>query len=276
MMIDRARVTLFLGVLGLFASAAPGVAAPAVSKETLARAERHIKYAERHLEKKEYDQAIEEYRQVNAWVPQPRIDYFLGNAYRMKGDQAKAKECFERYLQIDPSGEYAAEARAFVGGGAGPVKDAQAGLPSEPSPAVAKEASQDKAPAEERVEEKERATAPVQAPVEAVASTAPGVREPPPPLQSPEPVSSVPTQALPPPPETAVLAQPALPPTTATAVAARPVRPAREPIYRRWWLWTIVGSVAAHGAVGAALGITASPAFQSTLPDVGSQSLVRF
>jgi hypothetical protein len=38
------------------------------------------------------------------------------------------------------------------------------------------------------------------------------------------------------------------------AVAAAPERP----LYKRWWLWTVVGSVAAAGAAGITIGVLAS------------------
>jgi hypothetical protein len=40
-----------------------------------------------------------------------------------------------------------------------------------------------------------------------------------------------------------------------TAFIAAPAEPRRTPVYRRWWLWTVVGVVVAAGAVtGGVLG----------------------
>jgi tetratricopeptide (TPR) repeat protein len=57
------------------------------------------------------------------------------------------------------------------------------------------------------------------------------------------------------------------------AAVENPARPApqaaRTPVYKRWWLWTVVGVVAAGAAVGAAVAITqavpASPAVPTEL-----------
>jgi hypothetical protein len=123
---------------------------------------------------------------------------------------------------------------------------------------------------------KEGATpAPVQSPAKVTASTVPIVREKAASPQPSEPAARVPAEALPAPPEPAVLTHPA-PATQVTAVAVKRTPVVRKPIYRRWWLWTIVGSVAARGAVGAALGLTLPQRFETTLPDVGSQGAVRF
>jgi tetratricopeptide (TPR) repeat protein len=46
--------------------------------------------------------------------------------------------------------------------------------------------------------------------------------------------------------------------------------PRRQPLYKKWWLWTIVGGVAAGAAVGIALGVTSQPApFRANLPEAG-------
>lgn len=57
----------------------------------------------------------------------------------------------------------------------------------------------------------------------------------------------------------------------------QPVAPppaAKPPIYKRWWLWTIVGVVAAGAAVGIAVGVTQSgPAFNAGLGTIGPAAL---
>jgi tetratricopeptide (TPR) repeat protein len=61
--------------------------------------------------------------------------------------------------------------------------------------------------------------------------------------------------------------------TTATAAstAAATARPTPQPLYKKWWLWTIVGVGAAGIALGVGLGIGLSdtPRFDPNLPDGG-------
>jgi tetratricopeptide (TPR) repeat protein len=60
--------------------------------------------------------------------------------------------------------------------------------------------------------------------------------------------------------------------TTAAAAAARPAPKRETPIYKKWWLWTVVGVVVAGGAVTAAVLSTRSSGSWSNAPDVGPGS----
>lgn len=57
--------------------------------------------------------------------------------------------------------------------------------------------------------------------------------------------------------------------TVPSAPAAAPV-PVRVPVYKRWWLWTIVGAVASAGAITGAVLATRAPAevVGSPLPEL--------
>lgn len=67
------------------------------------------------------------------------------------------------------------------------------------------------------------------------------------------------------------------PPLVATS-APPPARP--QPVYKRWWLWTIVGVAVAGAAVGVGVGVGTqkSASFNANLGTVGpaAQTLVRF
>jgi tetratricopeptide (TPR) repeat protein len=61
--------------------------------------------------------------------------------------------------------------------------------------------------------------------------------------------------AMAPPPE---IVPPKVEPPPPLVVVSPPVRalpPARTPVYKRWWVWTIVGGVAAGAALGVGLGL---------------------
>lgn len=58
-------------------------------------------------------------------------------------------------------------------------------------------------------------------------------------------------------------------PTATTAVTAVPEKKA-TPVYKKWWLWTIVGVVVVGAGVGAGVGIALSGSrFKASLPDTG-------
>ncbi|HXU73410.1 MAG TPA: tetratricopeptide repeat protein [Polyangia bacterium] len=74
---------------------------------------------------------------------------------------------------------------------------------------------------------------------------------------------------------------PESPPQTAQApVSVAPVAEKHEtPVYKKWWLWTIVGAVVAGGVVTAAVLATRPSSSWSNAPDVGpgsSNALVRW
>jgi tetratricopeptide (TPR) repeat protein len=87
---------------------------------------------------------------------------------------------------------------------------------------------------------------------------------PPPVPPAPEPVKRVET----PPP--LITTPPVVAPAAndSATTLARPAPPRRQPLYKKWWLWTAVGVVVAGAAVGAAVGVTSSGASEPTFPVV--------
>jgi tetratricopeptide (TPR) repeat protein len=63
-------------------------------------------------------------------------------------------------------------------------------------------------------------------------------------------------------------------PSPSGLVAAQPSPPPpRAPLYKKWWLWTLVGAVAAGAAVGNGVGVSQSaPRFDATFGTVGPSS----
>jgi hypothetical protein len=101
-----------------------------------------------------------------------------------------------------------------------------------------------------------------------------------PPPRSVEPTTPPPVEPPPAPPTVATPSEP--PPAAASAAApARDTSPhAATPLYKRWWLWTIVAVVVAGGVgAGVAIALSQRSSFNSTLPDLqwGTSALgVRF
>jgi tetratricopeptide (TPR) repeat protein len=76
-------------------------------------------------------------------------------------------------------------------------------------------------------------------------------------------------------------AAPASPPVTTAASQPTPsaahldakltqAPPQKKPLYKKWWLWTVVGGVVAAGAItGVAVATTRPPVFNANLPESG-------
>jgi len=66
-------------------------------------------------------------------------------------------------------------------------------------------------------------------------------------------------------PEPAPIVEPAPTPVALTLTQSPP---AKTPVYKKWWLWTIVGVVAVGAAVGIGLGLDSARPLQPTAPAV--------
>jgi len=91
-----------------------------------------------------------------------------------------------------------------------------------------------------------------------------------------EPTSSQPPSSSSATSSPAVQQQSQLPPSSSSS-SAEVSKPASKstPVYKKWWLWTIVGVVAVGAAVGIGVGVTASQqsSFSPTLPPIGPAAL---
>jgi tetratricopeptide (TPR) repeat protein len=103
-----------------------------------------------------------------------------------------------------------------------------------------------------------------------------------PPTSTAEPHPLTPDEKQPPPPEkpheTAPATTATAPAATATAPAATTTREAPTPVYKRWWLWTVVGVAVAGGVVAGVVVGTRPSGSWSNAPDVGPgvHALVQF
>jgi len=89
-------------------------AARADEPEWRARAREHFASGKKHLEAGEYDDAVRDYQAAYELVPVPEMLFNLGQAYRLKGDKAKAVEHYQKYIAAEPRGRAVAEARTHI------------------------------------------------------------------------------------------------------------------------------------------------------------------
>jgi tetratricopeptide (TPR) repeat protein len=82
-------------------------------------------------------------------------------------------------------------------------------------------------------------------------------------------------EETPTPPPVAPTVVPPAQPAPSAETHSQPAATARTPVYKKWWLWTIVGVVAAGAAVGIAVGVTSQsgPTFNAGLGTVGPGAL---
>jgi tetratricopeptide (TPR) repeat protein len=66
------------------------------------------------LAAKSYDEAIASLREAYEFSPLPQIQFSLGKAYRLKGNKREAAAAYGRYLEAEPNGANAGEARGHL------------------------------------------------------------------------------------------------------------------------------------------------------------------
>jgi len=115
---------------------------------------------------------------------------------------------------------------------------------------------------------------------ELASSTTRPAPAPPPNAQPVEPPAAAPPPAETAPPPSAAPAEPAAAAAEAPAPARDTTPRASTPLYKKWWLWTLVAVVVAGGVgAGVAIALSQRSTFDSTLPDLswgGSALGVRF
>lgn len=100
--------------LAWLAVSALGGAAGAEPKGDQQQAKVHYLKARAHHEDREYQRAAAEYLQAFALFPDPELLFNVGQVYRLAGDQALATAYYRRYLELDPDGRAAPEARRHL------------------------------------------------------------------------------------------------------------------------------------------------------------------
>src|SRR5687767_3337095 len=117
-------------LLSLFAVLALSLSLPsAASAQTRKeRAQQHVKKGQAHQAAGEYDQALTEYRAAYDLLPHPLLLFNLAQVYRLQGKLSEAVDHYEQYLELEPEGKGAAQARAYI-------EELRPQLPAETAPA---------------------------------------------------------------------------------------------------------------------------------------------
>ena len=232
------RIAVVGLVLVLVAACSVARAAP---PGRAAEARRHFERGNALYQQGRYDEAVAELQAGYAIDPRPDFLYAIGQAERKRGDCKAAIRYYQQYVDTGQS----------------------------PQRTVAVLVQIDRC-------KQELAAGPVTPPPKAPGATAePSRPSSPPPSWSPPSSSPVPSEPAPPP-AVATPEPPAASTPSPAAPAPRTAARDTQPVYKRWWLWTVVGVAAAGAAVGLGVGLTQHP-FNSTLPDlVVGNAAVRF
>jgi len=98
-------------------------AAAAHADTKIDRARAHFKAAEAHFDAGRWDQAAGEYQAAYALAPRPLLLFNVGSAYRRKSETTHAPDdlraaiaYYKKYLDAEPNGKAAGDAREFLAG----------------------------------------------------------------------------------------------------------------------------------------------------------------
>ncbi|HEY8147010.1 MAG TPA: tetratricopeptide repeat protein [Kofleriaceae bacterium] len=89
-------------------------AQPKPDDKAQAEARAHYLAARAHHEHGEYQRAAAEYLQAFALFPDPELLFNVGQVYRLAGDHELAAAYYRRYLELEPEGRAAPEARRHL------------------------------------------------------------------------------------------------------------------------------------------------------------------
>jgi tetratricopeptide (TPR) repeat protein len=116
-----AKIALCLGLLAAALVAGSGTVRAQKSGDDEAgeadkrrRAGEHVQKGDRFKESGDYDRAAREYERAYKLVPHPVLFFNLAQVYRLGGKKEKALEYYRKYLDRDPRGRAADQAREFA------------------------------------------------------------------------------------------------------------------------------------------------------------------
>ena len=131
-------VVLLLALRSTLAAAEPAATPTAPASEQQAAARKLTAEAIAAEGAKDYATAVALYKRAYALVPHPILMFNIGQIYALTGDLAQAEKFYLRYLERDPDGPGAADARKFLASRPAPppvpIPPPPSPSPSSPSP----------------------------------------------------------------------------------------------------------------------------------------------
>ena len=226
------------------------VAARAQPAGRAADAKRHLDAGNRLYLEGRYDDAVRELRAGYAIDARPDFLYALGQAERKRGDCKAAIRYYQAFVDTGQSPQRTVAVLVQIDR----CKQEMAAAPVTPQPSP---------------------RSPSPSPLSPSPSSSPRVAAEPPSQSASAPPVAEPPVAEPPGAEPAPSAEPA--PLAAASPPSPPPSSPSTKLYKRWWVWTLVGVAAAGAAVGLGVGLTQHSSFDSTLPNlVVAKAAVRF
>jgi hypothetical protein len=216
---------------------APRTARAAGDEAAQQKAKARIKKARQYYEQQKFDQAIAEYTAAYKLVAAPDILFNIGQIFEVKGDPRRALQFYLKYVEVEPEGRLAGDARTRVEERTAELLPEE--LKARYAEALGKTTPEARASDPAWKELFAKVAAAGEGVEEAVAAVVP---KPPP---KPQQLHDKPAVA-------AVVEAPAPKPKR----APRPT----PPILKKWWFWTAVGGGAAVIlAIGLGAGLASGP-----------------
>ncbi len=213
------RLSLLAALAVALALGAPGAAYCSEDSQT-SRARALFREAHAHYKVRQFDRALKAFQGAYLAKPIPDLLFNIGQCHRSLGHHTEAIDAYRRFLAAVPRARNRDAVQRYIA-------FEEAARKAEEEAAAARKAEEEAAAARKAEEEAVARQAPAEAaPPAAVAK----------PTLAPEPAAPPPSaQAL------------------ATSNPVQPPPPRATPLYKKWWLWTLVGAAVAGGvAVGVA------------------------
>jgi tetratricopeptide (TPR) repeat protein len=216
----------------------------------------------------QYAEAAHEYELAFKLRPSAALLFNIGQAYRLAHEWTTAARTYRAYLRRAPDAanrtqvlDYITACERAAAGAPGPEPRAEKPAPAQPSAKTTQPSSTKTTPPS--ATKTTPPPAPKMTSATAMKTTPPSTNGPSAATAEPTPSTSEPATPSTAPGPTTTAAAPA--PTTASpSLTATATAPAPTPLYKRWWLWTLVGVAVAGGAVAA--GVTLGQPHDVTIP----------
>jgi tetratricopeptide (TPR) repeat protein len=219
---DGSRRIIVALLLGLCLTATAH-AAPEKAPDK-AKAREAFRIAIRHYNLDEFKEALESFKEAYRSFDDPSFLFNIGQCERQLGQKQEALHSYKAYLRESPSAPNRGEVARLINGLEAALRQEQSSRGMPPTGVMP-----------------DKGVAPA---------------EPTPPATSPSGPSPSPASPSSTTPSPSVETPPPAQPDNGASLTATSEAPKTTPVYKRWWLWTVVGVVAAGAAVGVAVAAT--------------------